>query len=215
MAYPIKVYDDLVGAVADWLNRADLTAVIPVFVQLAEAAFNTDERFRVPQSIVRAQAPIASQFTTLPADYLEMVNLRLLVQSPMVCGDQTIEYTTPADMDTLRTKYAAPGQPRYYTITGNEIEVLPAPDQSYVSEMLYYGMVPALSTSNETNWLIAQNPDLYLYGALIQSAPYLKDDERVQTWAQIYGARAEQLAVSTQRARYGAAPLKMRTRSFG
>ena len=212
---PIATFDDLVSNVGDWLNRSDLTAVIPTFVQLAEAAFNTDERFRTQHLLARAQAPIASQFTALPSDFLEMSNLRLLVNSTPSRGTATIEYVSPSDMDEYRMRYLAPGQPRYYTIIGEEMEVLPAPDSSYIAEMVYHGRVPALSTTNETNWLLTNHPDLYLYGTLLQSAPYLKDDTRVQTWATIYGAIADTLRVATERAKYGGAPLKMRTRSFG
>ena len=37
-------------------------------------------------------------------------------------------------------------------------------------------------------WLLLDAPDVYLYGTLIQSAPYLQDDARTQTWAALYAA---------------------------
>jgi hypothetical protein len=37
-------------------------------------------------------------------------------------------------------------------------------------------------TDSDTNWLLTQHPDLYLYAALVESAPYLKDDERIALW---------------------------------
>lgn len=44
------------------------------------------------------------------------------------------------------------------------------------------GQIPALSSGNPTNWLLAGHPDIYLYAVLTESAPYLKDDERVALW---------------------------------
>ena len=43
---PIATYTDLQSSVADWLNRSDLSAVIPTFIQLAEAKFNRELRTR-------------------------------------------------------------------------------------------------------------------------------------------------------------------------
>jgi hypothetical protein len=211
----ITTFDGLSSTIADWLNRDDLTAQIPVFIQLAEVAMAKDERFRTQHLLVRAQAPITSQFTPLPDDFLEMSNLRLLVQSQAARGTPTIEYVTPSDMDELRLKYPAAEQPRFYTIVGEEIEVLPVPGASYIAEMVYHGKAPALSPTNQSNWLSKNHPDLYLYGALLQAAPYLKNDERLGTWGTFYSTGADALKVSTQRAAYGAAPLKMRARSFG
>jgi hypothetical protein len=37
--------------------------------------------------------------------------------------------------------------------------------------------------NNDPNWLLTLAPDLYLYGALLESAPYIKEDGRIQTWA--------------------------------
>jgi hypothetical protein len=211
---PITSFDTLVAAVADWLDRSDLTSQIPVFVQLAEASMNKDERFRIPAMMVRAQATVSQQFMALPGDLIEMENFRLLVQTVPSSGVATLEYVTPNQLDELRVKYAPAGQPRFYTIAAQTAEFLPAPGASYTAEMIYHARLPALSTANEVNWLLANHPDIYLYGALLQAAPYLKDDSRIATWASLYSAGADALNVSTERAKYGAAPLKMRTRSF-
>ena len=78
------------------------------------------------------------------------------------------------------------GQPAYYAVTAGEIEVYPVPDGTYTSELYYFGKTPALSDSNTSNWILEHYPDAYLYGSLIHSAPYLKDDARIQVWAALY-----------------------------
>ena len=47
--------------------------------------------------------------------------------------------------------------------------------------MVYRANIPPLA-SNGANWLLTLAPDLYLYGALLESAPYIKEDGRIQTW---------------------------------
>ena len=49
--------------------------------------------------------------------------------------------------------------------------------------MIYRQNIPALTSTNTSNWLLTLAPDLYLYGTLLETAPYLKEDERIQTWA--------------------------------
>lgn len=57
-----------------------------------------------------------------------------------------------------------------------------------------------LSDSNTSNWILADYPDIYLYGALMEAAPYLHDDARVTIWAQLYAASVSALKGSVSNA---------------
>lgn len=207
----ITTYSELRTAVADWLNRTDLTAVIPSFISLAEAQFQRDERLRTRDSIVRATATLDEQFEALPADYIEMVNFQVNDQQPF----GRLQFLTLNQMDEYKRSFSSPGVPKYYTIVGNQIEMLPIPAApGYQGEMTYYAKIPALSDSNPTNWLLTKNPDVYLYGTLVQTAPYLKDDERVGTWANLYERALGDIAVSAERAMFAGSIIKIRTRAF-
>jgi len=67
---------------------------------------------------------------------------------------------------------------------GDEFQYYPSPDASYTATLTYYARIPALSVSATTNWLLTAHPDAYLYGALLQAAPYLRDNDALQ----VYGA---------------------------
>ena len=64
----ISTYAELQSAVGDFLNRQDLTTVIPTFIALAEADLNRSIRHR--SMLTRSTATIDSQFTALPTDFL-------------------------------------------------------------------------------------------------------------------------------------------------
>jgi len=49
-------------------------------------------------------------------------------------------------------------------------------------------------------------PDLYLFGALSESAPYLQHDERLPMWEARLQAGVKALRISTERRLYGGAP---------
>ena len=206
----IATYSDLKSTVADWLNRQDLTAVIPSFITLAEAQFNRDERLRVKDSMVRATASFDQQYEALPGNYLEMANLQINNVTPF----QKMQFLTYSQMDEYKNSFNTNGVPKYYTIVGNQLELLPIPGDTYTAEMVYYAKIASLSDSNTTNWLLAKHPDIYLYGALIQSAPYLKDDERVATWMSLYERMLEDMEKADERALFSGAVIKVRAKAF-
>jgi hypothetical protein len=37
-----------------------------------------------------------------------------------------------------------------------------------------------------SNWILRDHPDAYLYGALLQAAPFLRDDERIAVWGGLF-----------------------------
>jgi hypothetical protein len=118
-------------------------------------------------------------------------------------------------MDDLQVSYSASGQPKYFCVIGGQIRVLPTPDTSYVSELIYYGKLSKLSTSNTTNWLLTLSPDVYLYGSLLQAAPYLQDDARIQVWAGLYQRGIEALNLADERGSMTGGALMARARTFG
>lgn len=197
-------YSDLKTSIADWLNRSDLTSVIPDFITLAEASFNKEIRNR--KMIKRATATIDSQYSAVPADWLQTVDF-VIEANPVV----TLEFITNEKLDKLRETYTSSGTPKFYTIVGQELEVLPVPDSATLTgEITYYSKIPNLTDVNPTNWLMNSSPDIYLYGSLLQSAPYLVDDSRIPVWASMYQKLVKDLEIADQKARVGDSTLKMK-----
>jgi hypothetical protein len=184
----ISDYTSLQSTVVEYLARdqdTTLIARVPTFIQLFEAKMNRS--LFVRQMEARATAltdPNATepQFIALPSDFQSMRRMR--ITSGSKTGSQTIlDFKSTVQMDEFRQQTAdATDQPRYFSIFANEIELAPTPDAAYTIEMIYRANLPALA-SNSTNWLLTLAPDAYLYGALLESAPYIKEDNRIQTWA--------------------------------
>jgi len=66
-----------------------------------------------------------------------------------------------------------------------------------------------LSDSNTTNDVLTEFPDLYLYGSLAETSPFLMQDERLQVWSSLYKESVKTANESAQRGRVSAAPLQM------
>ncbi len=203
----LTTYTELKASVADWLNRDDLTSAISDFITLAEAEFQRSIRHR--KMITRSDVTIDGRYSDPPADWMQTVSL-VMNTNPVT----PLIYVTSEWLNKMRNDSGATGTPEYYTHIGDEIEAYPAPDSSsYTAELVYYAKVPVLSDSNASNWLLALSPDIYLYGTLIQSAPYLRDDERLVTWGAIYNKLVEDMHVSDQRTR-GQTSVTMRARAL-
>lgn len=204
----ITTYSELKTAVADWLNRSDLTSAIPNFIALAEAQMNRQIRHR--KMVTRATATLDTPYFSVPADWKETIRFQLNTNpvTPLV-------FVTPEQLLEDSQMYSAANQPMFYTTVGRQFEVLPQPDGSYEAELLYYAKIPSLSDAAPTNWLLTESPDIYLYATLIQSSPYLKEDERTAIWTSLYEKLVEDMRVADERARIGSSKLKARIRTFG
>ena len=201
----ITNFGTLKTAIADTLDRQDLTSAIPTFVSLAQAQFN--RVIRSHRQITRGSLTIDGQFEALPADWLETIRItmdanpiRVLTQISM---DDLTRYRTAIDNTT--------DAPVYFAHNGTDIELFPTPSTSFTGEITYYAKITALSADGDTNWLLTNNPDVYLYGALVHTAPYLKDDARVVLWSGLLAQALDQIEDETVAARFGS-PLRMRMR---
>lgn len=201
----ITNFGTLKTAIADTLNRDDMTSVIPQFVSLAQAQFN--RKIRSHRQITRGSLTIDAQFEALPADWLETIRItmdanpiRVLTQISM---DDLTRYRTAIDNTT--------DAPVYFAHNGTDIELFPTPSTSYTGEITYYAKITAPSADGDTNWLLTNNPDVYLYGALVHTAPYLKDDARIALWAGLLAQAMSEIEDETAAARFGS-PLRMRMR---
>jgi len=203
----------LQSAVVDYLKRdqdTQLTAAVPGFIQLFEAKMNRE--LFVRQMEQRSSASVVSgvtdaEFVLLPSDFQSMRRVRL----SSVTGKPALEFRSGTQMDEFRfTNSDTTGRPRYFTIFGSEMELGPTPDANYTVEMVYRQNIPALS-SNSSNWLLTMAPDLYLYGALLESAPYLKEDERIQVWGLGFKTALDELNLLNTTASFNAGPMVVRT----
>lgn len=84
--------------------------------------------------------------------------------------------------------------PQYYAdYDFNHWLITPTPDTDAQLEVLYYEQPRFLGEDAETNWLTEYAPDLLLYATLLEATPFLKKDERIGTWQQMYDRAAQAL----------------------
>ena len=205
----LSTYTELKTSIGDWLNRADLTTVIPDFISLAEA--QVERTLRTRQMIVRANASFDAQYGAVPADFLETKSLKLTSTNPQT----PLEFLSIDALDNKAAEYTGSGKPRFFGVVGGQFRIVPTPDATYTTELTYYAKLTKLSSTVATNWLLTANPDIYLYGALLQAAPYLQDDARIQTWATLYERALNDSQTADDRGASSGGALLTRAKTFG
>lgn len=197
----------LVSAVSDWLARADLTAVVPTFVQLAESRLNRD--VKSPRMLIKETGLAISYLIYIPTPALSSSpRFQEIVSLSVSVGGRDIPLPPlPPSMALDATVGAYPRG--FYVLGENIVLVGGTGSESYT--LIYKASLPTIASSVNyfTNWLLDRAPELYLYAALLEAAPYLKDDARIQTWAAGYQQALETLNLQESMVAYAPAPRQM------
>lgn len=192
----ISTYAELQTAITTWAMRtgdAGFTAAVPDFITLCERLING--QLRVREMEATATLTLASDGTaTLPADFIAPRDVVALGYSP----PRLLQAISP---DYAVREHPFDGdEPQHFTVTGTTIDTHPKGTGDV--RLRYFQRVPALSDASPTNWLLTKAPDVYLYGSLIQAAPFMMDDQRIQVWGTLFDKGMAALASEDHQAKY-------------
>jgi hypothetical protein len=201
-------FTELKASIADWMLRDDLTSVIPDFIALAEAHMNRQlESWKMEEM---SALTVSSRYTALPSDFMSAK--RVEVTTPYCIP---LESMSRADMQQQRAELLdAGGRPQYYAITDSQLEVLPSPDASYTVNLYYKEKIPALSDSNTSNWVLADHPDLYLFGSLAAGFAYESDMEKALMYEQKFNALIAELNQQSRRDKHDGVGLRRKITAY-
>lgn len=170
----IATYTDLKAAVADWLNRDDVSdARLGDFVAMAENRIF--KQLRIKELEAAASLTIDSQGrATFPADHLEPKDV-LWADKPLARVSLTQYYS----------QSPVQGTPVCFSREGNYIKFWPTPVEAATDgRLIYYARPTDLSSNQSSNAIFALAPELYLFGALIAGGTYLgMPQDRISLWS--------------------------------
>ena len=181
-------YGTLKADVASFVQRDDVTAIIPTWVRYATAQFS--RVLRVPQMETRDVRTLADEFASLPSDFLEIISIQR-------DDEEELRYIARPAFASYAAQDIQPDPP-VYTVEDYQLRFLPAPSVTVplTVTILTYERLPELVDDADTNWLLDEHPDLYLWGSLLFARAWLHDDERLARIKPLYD---EQLAILARR----------------
>lgn len=177
----ITTYVELQDAVGEFMSREDFKSAgveserTREAITLVEADLNSNPRFLLSfmESRITNTLTLSDRYIAVPPDLKQVRDFILTGSDP----DVVLEYVPPTEFSS-RFSLAATGKPSNYTIIGDEFKVGKTPDSAYTVEVNYYARISTsgptskldeqkpLSDTNTTNWILDNQPDIYLFGAL-------------------------------------------------
>lgn len=208
-------YTELKASVQNWANRpneAIITAVIPDWIAFFEARVRRELRQWLTGSVayanVTADKELGATFEVVtsvaygdgasgsrnrPLDLIDFGEYHRRMECDSSVG-QPIK-AVYLDRDEIANTYTL----RFYS---------PVSAAAPISNLVVFGegVLPSLSGSQPTNRLLAVAPDLYVKGALVEGAQFLKDDDRIGIWAGEVERSIKTLNLLQERRRMGGQP---------
>ena len=160
-------YVEVQAQVAQWMNRSDLTDMIPDFIALTEERMNRDLRTRSMETNLTETAIVDGAITPA-SDVLDVKLIWPTGSDSNPIKAQSLEAVVASDDSATPTVYAWRGSDLVFDGGGSVEGVL-------------YTRIPALATA-ATNWVSQNAASLYLFGALAEAKLYVGDDAGAQTW---------------------------------
>lgn len=188
----ITTYAQLQTAIAGWLHRDDLTTTIPDFITLAEARLNDMLLLKNMETESTLTGVVSQNYVALPTGFVSPICLWIIVDGERLKLDPALPQELPYDTSAT--------QPKYWAIDGENIR-FDCPLGSAYSIPLRYIKASNLSDSNTTNALLTKRPDIYLSGAIVEAARYMRSVDLFNTWEPKFVQATNELKAADSRNR--------------
>lgn len=168
-SFDIETYDGLVGFIERHLELdSETVSQLPTLIRLAE--YELDRMLTPSQREVSADT-----VTTAGVGFVALPDYMRQIETVHIANEYPLHSSGISDVQLMQ---AWNGKPTMYAVAEEALQLAPLPDGAYTIKIIYQTRIPPLSPSNQTNWLLSQHADAYLYAALVQTLLFQNDDAR-------------------------------------
>lgn len=193
-------YAELKTAINNWSKRADLSTYIDDVILMGEKWIFRKARTRDMETAL--SVTIASGVAAIPADYVEL-KYAYVDGSPT----QALQMRAASWIYLEYPERSSSGKPKFIATEGSNFIFGPYSDSTYTIKGIYYKRLTSVASS--ANALFTNNPDLYLFAALAELEPFLKNDKRVGLWMAKRDEILAQVNGEDTKGMYSGGPLSM------
>lgn len=200
-------YQELSGAVKNWLQNAAVTGNEVEIIDVAEGHIKNDV---VARSIEKQLVGNMTQpVIWLPGD----LHVLQRVVAYRNTSEHSVLYQAPSSAERVT---GSVGFPEAYNLLDQSLILYPTPDSAYRYILYYIPVVQPLATMDGgTNWLIERSPNLYLFATLKEAATFVKDWDSAARYEQKYQSALMGLLAADNRTRFPlSSPLTIRARAL-
>lgn len=213
----LNTFGGIKAAAADWLERTDLTAVIPDFFTMAQSKLfygdGEDIRpLRIRQMVASATVTPATGGLVTISTGVSTTWLEFIELTPTQNGAQSMTYQDPWQFRKNAMLQASTGPAWNYTVEGDTLTVAPTATGTILA--YFYQKLAAVSADGDTDWIILNTPQVYLNGIIMEACAYLSDPRLAQFRA-FFAAGIMALNRNDQRARTSGGALRAIAKGAG
>ena len=177
-------YAGLKQEVIAFSGRDDLSDRFDTFLTLAEEAMFNNMASPLRMRYMETVTPLATVGGTnsvdLPADFIDPIRLTISF------GGNEVELVSRS---VANIGDGSGGFPEYYAISGDTIIFDKTPAGVYTLTLTYYAKPVGLSSTNQVNDVLTNNPSIYLAGCLASVYEFTTEPELAANyWQKMYGA---------------------------
>ncbi|MHA2063542.1 MAG: phage adaptor protein [Candidatus Thorarchaeota archaeon] len=186
-------FSTLKTRVSDYLSRSDLSSYLDVWVNTALRRVERRNSFAYMYNTTSPTWVADTATVAIPTGFKEPIWWYFVNND----AKNFLEYVLPWEIDAKESD-ATPTSypPRYFSMVGiTNFKLVPTPDSAYTNTLAYYKYSTELSGNSDTNWLTDNQPEVLIYGTLLEAEPFLYNDQRMQMWQQMFQESMENIRV--------------------
>ena len=192
----MSTYGELQTQIGNWLARDDLTADLPTIVRAVESEVARTVRHREME--MGTTLNVTGPSLTLPTANLKIrsINLGVIQTQP------ELTQLSPAGLRGSEF-FARAGNPAFFAIEGCAVIFAPSPTPTAPVDIFltYFAREAAFTQASDTNELLQNHFDLYLYCGLKHAARFVQDFDSATQYDQEFGRIQEEVNRQENRAR--------------
>jgi hypothetical protein len=183
-------YNSLTAQIQQYAKRTDQFFIdqIPNFIDQGINRIYSEAKSIGFETVVNNNLTANSSSLAKPANWKETVSINIMDDRPganpisSFLFLRSLEFCKsywPNSVDTSTPTF-------YADFEGyNAFYIAPTPDYAYPFQLIYLSL-PLFNQDNPTNFLTERYPSLLLYASMLETTPFLKDDERVPVFESLY-----------------------------
>jgi hypothetical protein len=189
-------FNSLISDLQAYLERGSGTTDPVVFNMLPLLINNAERAIARRLKILGMNIPIVSTLTagtavyTKPNGWRRTISMNFGIATPADAAQNAATPLFPRQYEYCLAYWpdlTLTQQPQFYADYDYAHWLIsPTPPINYPWQILYYGLPQLLDNSNQTNFWADYAPETLLYRTLMECTPFVKNDERMQTWQPLY-----------------------------
>lgn len=168
----ISTLAELKTALNNWSKRSDLASYAEDLIMLGEKWIFRNVRAREMETAL--SGTIASGVLAVPTAFRALKHARIDASPNVVLQIKPAQWI----YENYPTRSNG-GTPKFIAVDGSNFIFGPYPSNLSVAGTYYAALTSVITSANA---LFLAHPDLYLFAALSELEPFLKNDKRVSLW---------------------------------